>query len=198
MTGDFGEECSSLPKFPFLVVAFRSVERPPQDDFGSNLLVKSALEVGDAPLRLIELCLVLAEQDGSVLRAAAISSGIVARPEQAEKVLERELFPVEMDLKHLGVRAEVVIGRVDLIPAGVSDLGTHDASKTPEPGVRTPESAEAEGDSFDLRDAGAVDARAHLDTMCPWVPSRPPFRVNSGRFQPRGPRKLRLRARADR
>ena len=51
--------------------------------------------------------------------------------------------------------AEVVIGRVALRAAGVADTCANDCRVTPEPGVGSPESTEAERRSFD--DGGLVE-----------------------------------------
>jgi len=52
-----------------------------------------------------------------------------------------DLTRIVLYLNRLGVIAQVTIGRVFLIPPGVSYTGTDNPFYTPEPGVRAPESA---------------------------------------------------------
>lgn len=70
---------------------------------------------------------------------------MVAAPEDVQQFLVGDDCRVKIDLDGLGVVAEVVIGGVGLRSARVPYPGADDAVDSPELGIRTPESAQAEG-----------------------------------------------------
>jgi len=70
---------------------------------------------------------------------------MVAAPEDVQQFLVGDDSRVKIDLDGLGVVAEVVVGGVVLSAARVPYPGADDALDSPELGIRTPESAEAEG-----------------------------------------------------
>jgi len=69
----------------------------------------------------------------------------VAAPEEVGQFAVGDLFRVEFDLDRLGMIPQSVIGGVLFRPPRVSDTGPRDAFDAPEPGIRSPESAEGEG-----------------------------------------------------
>jgi hypothetical protein len=70
---------------------------------------------------------------------------MVVAPEDVQQLLVGDDRRVEIDLDGLGVVAEVVVGGVVLSAARVPYPGADDAADSPELGIRTPESAQAEG-----------------------------------------------------
>ena len=70
---------------------------------------------------------------------------MVAAPEDVQQLLVGDDRRVKIDLDGLGVVAEVVVGGVGLRAACVPYPGADDAVDGPELGIRTPESAQAEG-----------------------------------------------------
>lgn len=69
---------------------------------------------------------------------------MVAAPEDVQQLLVGDDRRVKIDLDGLGVVAEVVVGGVVLGAARVAYPGADDAVDSPELGIRTPESAQAE------------------------------------------------------
>ena len=73
---------------------------------------------------------------------------IVLAPEDVEQLAVGDPLGVERDLHDLGmagrVRADVLVGRVPGVPAGVADARPADALELPERRLDTPEAAGAE------------------------------------------------------
>ena len=69
---------------------------------------------------------------------------MVAAPEDVQQLLVGDDRRVEIDLDGLGVVAEAVVSGVVLGAARVAYPGADDAVDSPELGIRTPESAQAE------------------------------------------------------
>ena len=89
-------------------------------------------------------------------------AGLVAAPEDVQQFLVGDDRRVEIDLDGLGVVAEVVVGGVWPRAAGVPYPGADDALDSPELGIRTPESAQAEGRG--LRVGGHAASRGGILT----------------------------------
>lgn len=70
---------------------------------------------------------------------------MMAAPEDVQQVLVGDDRRVKIDLDGLGVVAEVAVGGVGLRAARVPYPGADDAVDNPELGIRSPESAQAEG-----------------------------------------------------
>jgi hypothetical protein len=75
----------------------------------------------------------------------------VAIPESLEQFFIRDPGRVVVNLNRLRVIAKIVIGRVLFCPPCVPDTGANDTRDTPEPGVRSPESAKSKGCRLDLK-----------------------------------------------
>ena len=91
------------------------------------------------------LPLTVIKNHGPVLPGPGGLAGMVAAPEDVQQLLVGDDSRVEIDLDGLGVVAEVVVGGVALRAACVPYPGADDAVDSPELGIRTPESAQAEG-----------------------------------------------------
>ena len=68
----------------------------------------------------------------------------------ARKKYFQELFVgnsggIEIYLNRLGVPPKAPVGRILLTATGITDPGSDNTVKAPEPGVRTPESAQGKG-----------------------------------------------------
>ena len=70
---------------------------------------------------------------------------MVAAPEDVQQLLVGDDRRVKIDLDGLGVVTEVAVGGVGLRAARVPYPGADDAVDSPELGIRSPESAQAEG-----------------------------------------------------
>lgn len=75
---------------------------------------------------------------------------MVAAPEDVQQLLVGDDSRVKINLDGLGVVAEVVVGGVAPGAACVSYPGADDAVDSPELGIRSPESAQAEGSGLRL------------------------------------------------
>lgn len=91
------------------------------------------------------------EDDGLVLGRVGCGYRVMVLPEDIEELLVRDPAGVVDDLNRLRVVAEIVIGRVLLGAACVAYQGRKDTVDLPEPGIRSPESAQAEGGCLDVR-----------------------------------------------
>lgn len=77
--------------------------------------------------------------------------GVVTVPEEVGQFTVGEFFRDEFDLNRFGMIPQIVICRVFFGSSRVSDTGPRDAFNDPEPGIRSPESAECESGYFRLR-----------------------------------------------
>jgi hypothetical protein len=82
---------------------------------------------------------------------------VVAVPEEIEQLFIGDYSGVEIELKRLGVVAEFVIGGVLLAAPGIAYTRPYYSWKTPEPGVRAPESAKREGGRLQMRRRHGID-----------------------------------------
>ncbi len=72
----------------------------------------------------------------------------MAIPESGEEFLICDLSWIVINLDRLRMPVQIVISRVSGTAASVSDTGADYTFDTPEPGVRSPESAQGEGRGF--------------------------------------------------
>ena len=93
----------------------------------------------------LSLVIVMVEDDGLVLPGPGRIGGVVAAPEHGQELAVGDTSRVVVNLDCLGVVTEVLISWVPGGAAGVSHAGADYAIETPEPGVRTPESAKGKG-----------------------------------------------------
>lgn len=68
--------------------------------------------------------------------------GIVVLPEDLEHLGIGYNRGIKVDLQGLGVIAKVMVRGIGLCSSGIADTGPDHSRETPEPGVRTPESAQ--------------------------------------------------------
>ena len=92
----------------------------------------------------LELLLVVVE-DGAHVLAGALGGRVVVLPEETQERLVAGDLGVIVELHGLGVVSETVVGRVDLLAAGVADPRTDDPGGASELGLGEPESAHPEG-----------------------------------------------------
>ena len=78
-------------------------------------------------------------------------------PENIQKFLVGYPYRVIVDLDRLCVITKAVISRIPLCPSPISYTGANNTRNTPEPGVRTPESAESKGSRPDRVRENTVD-----------------------------------------
>ena len=86
------------------------------------------------------------EEDGrSILDRERLVRRRMAGEEECEQLAVRDEARVVVELYRLGMVPEVVVGRPRRGAAGVADTRADDTVQTPEPGIRSPESAKGEG-----------------------------------------------------
>ncbi len=95
--------------------------------------------------------------------------GIMACPEDIEQLPVGDHGRIEIHLDRLDVISEVVVRGVLRRPSRVPDTGAENAGETPEPGVRTPESAQ--GERRRLRRS----RKGHIERRCRRGPRRGPI-----------------------
>ena len=83
----------------------------------------------------------------------------MAVPENDQEFLVCDLSWIVVNLDRLRMAVQIVIGRVTGATASVSDTGADYSIDTPEPGVRSPESAQGEGSSFSPHRRGGIYRR---------------------------------------
>jgi hypothetical protein len=83
------------------------------------------------------------------------------RPEHVEQLGIRDDARIEVECERFGVIAEIVIGRILVMSARVSDARANDSGETPEPGVRRPESTECEDRGLGVR-LVLIDGLQHI------------------------------------
>ena len=128
-----------------LVVRLGRVEPGGRKDFGVDPPVSPGGFAALRPYRQVLLLVIVGKNRGHVLPSPGTLPRIVACPEDIEQFPVRDHGRIELHLDRLDMVPEVVIRRVLRRPTRVSDTGAKDSGKTPEPGVRTPESAQGEG-----------------------------------------------------
>lgn len=102
-------------------------------------------------------------EDRDLVLVATMGRGwIVGAPDQIEQVGVGDDARVEVQLKGLGVLAEVVVGRVLRGPTAVADAGADDAVETPKLRVGAPESPEGKCRSFQVSRHLSVDGDQEL------------------------------------
>ena len=74
----------------------------------------------------------------------------VAVPEYLEKFRIRCHLRIKLNLQCFSMITEIMIGGVWLFPARIADSGSDNSRYTPEPGVRSPESAQGKSGSLGL------------------------------------------------
>jgi hypothetical protein len=83
----------------------------------------------------------------------------MAMPEDIQKLLVRNTGRIKIYLHGLGMTVQIMISGIGSGTASVTNASSHYSIKTPEPGVRPPESAQSEGSRlYFLRDRG-IDRR---------------------------------------
>jgi len=83
----------------------------------------------------------------------------VAIPENDQEFLICDLSWIVINLDRLRMPVQIVISRVSGTAASVSDTGADYSVNTPEPGVRSPESAQGEGRGFSCHRRGGIYRR---------------------------------------
>ncbi len=73
----------------------------------------------------------------------------MARPENFKQILVADYTRIEINLYCFRMIPQKPVSRILLCAAGVSYAGSDDSFYTPEPGVRSPESPEAERGRFE-------------------------------------------------
>ena len=143
--GHFGKRVEvNISKRSIAILLFGDVEGADGKDLGGDLLASGPDLVLHGGLGQLLLLLIVVE-DGAHILPGALGSGVVVLPEHSEEGLVAGDLGVVVDLHGLGVVAETVVGRVDLLAAGVPDPRTDDPGGTSELGLGKPESAHPEG-----------------------------------------------------
>ncbi len=75
----------------------------------------------------------------------------MAIPERVQQFFIRDPSWIEVNLNRFSVIAQIVISGVLFRSPCIPDTGANDTSDTPEPGVRSPESAKSKGCRFRLK-----------------------------------------------
>jgi hypothetical protein len=102
---------------------------------------------------------------GHVLPPPGLLPRVMACPEDIEQFPVGDHGRIEVHLDRLDVVPEVVIRRVLRRPSRVADAGAENAWETPEPGVRTPESAQGESRRLRHSRQGSVDRRDRYGSL---------------------------------
>ena len=139
--------------------------------------------------RQVFLFVVAGKDHGHVLPPPRTLQRVMARPEDVEQIPVGDHGRIEVHLDRLDVVPEVVIRGVLRRPSRVPDAGAEDAGETPEPGVRTPESAQAEGRCLRHSGQGCIDRRYRRGSRRRPVSRLPCHRrpLRSRRMIPRDP-----------
>ena len=95
--------------------------------------------------RQVFLPVVMEKDRGHVLPPPGPLPRVMAFPEDIEQFPVGDHGRIEVHLDRLDVVPEIVVFGVLRRPSRVADTGAENAGETPEPGVRTPESAQGEG-----------------------------------------------------
>ena len=134
-----------MPQVVFLMVLFGQGEVAGREDFGGDRVLQPGRHLVPGLQGQGFLPLTVIKNHGPVLPGPGRLAGMVAAPEDVQQMLVGDDRRVKIDLDGLGVVAEAVVGGVGLGPACVAYPGADNAVDSPELGIRTPESAQAEG-----------------------------------------------------
>jgi hypothetical protein len=108
------------------------------------------------------LLFAVVENGRAVLSTPRRAGGLMAGPEDVEQLLIGDDVRIEIDLDRLAVVAQAVVGGVFPDAAGIAYARADDTLETPELGVGSPESAQAEGGGLDVLRSIAVERWAWL------------------------------------
>src|SRR5215207_10713212 len=116
---------------------------------GKRLLVRRLRRVGGLALRIAEGVDRRAILGADIVALAHALSRVVTFPERLQELLVGDLLRIEHDQHHFGMtgaaRADLLIGRIGRVSAGIADGGRMDAvTELPELALCAPETAEAE------------------------------------------------------
>jgi hypothetical protein len=97
------------------------------------------------------------EDSGHILLEPWLLGGVMGFPEDVQQLLIGDLGGVEFHLDRFRMVADVLVVGVYRLAAGIADARPDDPGNAPEPGVRTPESAQGEGGNFRLCVDGGIN-----------------------------------------
>ncbi len=152
-------EVRPAPEHIFLVVRLGEVEPGGRQDLRIDLPVSPGGLAAPRPDRQLSLSGVMGKDRGHVLALPGTLPRIMACPEDIEQFPVGDHGRVEVHLDRLDVVPEIVIRGVLRRSPRVPDAGAENAGETPEPGVRTPESAQGEGRRLRHSGQGCIDRR---------------------------------------
>ena len=112
-------------------------------------------------LRGLPLFLVVVKDHRRVLAAHRRNRRVMRDEKHVKKLPVRDRFRVEVHLDRLAVPVDVVVRRVGRCPSRIPDSRPENASKQPEPGVRSPESPQRERRRPASRDNAHIDRRPY-------------------------------------
>ena len=131
-----------LPQGMLLVICLGHVEHGKRYNSGADLFFHPGCNTVFAFRGQPFLCFVVIEHRGPVLQCPGSPAGIVALPEHVQERFIRYQNRVIIDLDRLGMLPQVMIRGIRCGPARITHTSSNDSLETPEPGVRTPESAQ--------------------------------------------------------
>jgi len=135
------------------------MERGGRDDFGHDTPAGLLLEMLLRRFGQPPLLLAVVEDRRLVLAGPRIGKRVMPLPENFEEPVVPDPCGIEIDLDRFRMITQRGVARVICRPACIAYARPDDSFKTPEPGVRTPESAQGEGRCFDPRRYVSVDGR---------------------------------------
>lgn len=154
------EQIGVVLEYIFLVVLLGPGKRTQGQHLGADRAADLSPQILAGCQRRFLLLFVVEKDRVPILERPDISrGGIVAVPENGQKVAIGDATGVVIDLNRLGVIPDILISGTDRPPAGVADAGPDDPFDGPEPGLDAPESPQTEGGGFDNRRYSFVDER---------------------------------------
>lgn len=116
---------------------------------GKNFRDRGTAEHGGNPVsafpRFLFLVRGVDEDERGVLPGPGGPCRVVGFPEKGQQSFVGNDFRVKIDLDRLRMVAQVIVGRIRMGAPGVADTCPVNPFQAPEPGVRTPESAQGKG-----------------------------------------------------
>jgi len=148
---ELGHQVLGPPQSVFLVVVLSAPELGVWYDLRRSLLSAARLALFLCSLGETSLLTVVIEDHGAILARYGSTHWTVVIPEDFQQLTICDSSRVIVDLDGFAVIAESSVGRVALRPPGIADPSADDTGKTPELGVRSPESSHGEGGGLCVR-----------------------------------------------
>jgi hypothetical protein len=143
---EVGRENTFVSEVILLVVVLgvpEALER--LDARGKSPTAHPSREPRSAIARDLELGIIVREDQRCVLRLMCDPRRVMCRQREIDQLRVGDDRGIEVDLEALGLVAQITIGGIGMVAAGVADTRAPDSLDEPEPGIRSPESTDAKG-----------------------------------------------------